>query len=63
MVAAALLLGAVTFVALVLWIAYLFSVHVPALIEDPSNMGSWAWVTVAGMFLLSGSLAGRVGAK
>ena len=46
------------FIALVAWIAYLFSVHVPALVEDPSNVGSWAWVVVGAMFTLSGAVGG-----
>lgn len=37
------LLGA----ALLAWDAYLLSVHVPTLIEDPSNFGAWIWLIVA----------------
>lgn len=37
------LLGA----ALLAFDAYLLSVHVPTLIEDPSNFGAWIWLIVA----------------
>ena len=56
LVAGAIVVGIALCVALVAWIAYLFSVHVPEIIEDPSNMGSWAWVIVGAMFTMSGAV-------
>lgn len=62
LVAGAIVVGVALCVALVAWIAYLFSVHVPEIIEDPSNMGSWAWVIVGAMFTMSGAV-GSTGLK
>ena len=58
LVAGAIVVGIALCVALVAWIAYLFSVHVPAIVEDPSNMGSWAWVVVGAMFTMSVAVGG-----
>lgn len=58
LVAGAIVFGIALLVALVAWIAYLFSVHVPAIVEDPSNMGSWAWVVVGVMIAMSGAVGG-----
>lgn len=37
------LLGA----AILAFDAYLLSVHVPTLVNDPSNFGAWLWLIVA----------------
>ena len=58
LIAGAIVVGIALCIALGAWIAYLFSVHVPAIIEDPSNMGSWAWVVVGAMFTMLGAVGG-----
>lgn len=39
--------------ALLAWDAYLLSVHVPTLVEDPSNFGAWIWLIVAVSSIIS----------
>lgn len=47
MVALVFILIFVLGAALLAWDAYLLSVHVPTLIDDPSNFGAWIWLIIA----------------
>lgn len=55
------ILGAIGLVLLVFLIyaavfafdTYLLSVHVPTLVDDPSNFGAWGWVVFAVLTLVS----------
>lgn len=35
------------YVGVLLFDAYLLSVHVPTLVADPSNFGAWIWLIIA----------------
>lgn len=37
----------ILYVGVLFFDAYLMSVHVPTLIEDPSNFGAWVWLIIA----------------
>lgn len=52
-----LLLVVAMWVGIVAFDAYLFSVHVPTLIADPTNFGAWFWVVVAVGLLVGGGSA------
>jgi hypothetical protein len=49
------LLVIVVYGLIVLYDAYLLSVHVPTLLADPSNIGAWLWIVVAVTLIFGGS--------
>lgn len=53
MVALVFILIFVLGAALLAFDAYLLSVHVPTLTEDPSNFGAWCWLLFAVINILA----------
>lgn len=47
MIAVVFIVLFVLYVGILLFDAYLMSVHVPTLVADPSNFGAWIWLIMA----------------
>lgn len=57
MVFLVVLLVVALWLGIVAFDAYLFSVHVPTLLADPTNFGAWFWVVIAAGLLVGGGSA------